>query len=1125
MKASEPVEIAPEEQRGNAEEESGGGGEKSGVDSVIDVSSKNWEVSLFERPTPPNGLVEGLYVFHNTFHLIPRALGRFEKLKTLKFFANKVEALPPEVGELAELERLQLKLSQPGISMVSLKKMKALKELELFRAPPRPSAFSIMSEISSLKCLTKLSVCHFSIRYLPPEIGYLKKLEELDLSFNKLKSLPNDIAELHALKLLKVANNKLADLPSGISSLQSLENLDLSNNRLTSLTSLNLASMHTLQFLNLQYNKLLSCCPIPSWICCNLEGNGEEFTKNLIAIEVDHGHGVALHRVHGSRSCCHGTSSSLYSETMLSSRCCVTQRMKKGWKRRDYIQQRARQERLNHSRKWRGEDHYDDMAVKMVEESNSSELSDVESGESHLDEDKQSDTSAKSRFLKQDMLDNIVHKDDGCDPTVCSSSVVSQSLPGCETICLNEKSYKDDSSCVTSDSSSLIKDYDFESVTDPFCSVKEISLPSESSSSEASSCISKSKRHSDKDHNPKPSKFRRPVDDLYLSCKYSTESFCSINDHLPDGFYDAGRDRPFMSLHDYEHSLCLDSREVILLDREKDEELDAIALTAQILLSSLIRSNLAVEHDKSLDNLQRASILALFVSDCFGGSDKSNLVLRTRKAIVGSIKEKPFICTCSAGKVYDNLETCKQKYGIPGDLSFTELCENSLRLIKERRNSTVVPIGTLRFGVCRHRAVLMKYLCDRADPPIPCELVRGYLDFLPHAWNAILVKKADSWVRMVVDACHPTDIREETDPEYFCRYVPLSRVHVPLTTEDSSIPGCSFPSPSLYPGVEKASPRSIVHCKFGNLDAAVKVRNLQASESSDEEIRNFEYAFLGEVRMLGALRKNTCIVQIYGHQLSTKWVGSESRLLQSMIVMENVKGGCLKSYLEKLSKEGEKHVPLHIALSIARDVAYALVEVHSKQIIHRDIKSENILIDLECQRSDGSPIVKLSDFDRSIPLHSSLHSCCIAHLGVHSADACVGTPRWMAPEVVRAMHQRNPYGLEVDIWSYGCLLLELLTCKFPYEGKTESELYDLLQRKQRPRLPNELEALVLPNDPETRRSALGVYSDADPEILKLLVSFFYQCTEGDPADRPSAQCIYKKLSAFPSQTDAAKLRS
>ena len=44
-------------------------------------------------------------------------------------------------------------------------------------------------------------------------------------------------------------------------------------------------------------------------------------------------------------------------------------------------------------------------------------------------------------------------------------------------------------------------------------------------------------------------------------------SFCSIKDHLPDGFYDAGRDRPFMSLGDYEQTLELDSREVILLDR------------------------------------------------------------------------------------------------------------------------------------------------------------------------------------------------------------------------------------------------------------------------------------------------------------------------------------------------------------------------------------------------------------------------------------------------------------------------------------------------------------------------------------------------------------------------------
>jgi len=62
------------------------------------------------------------------------------------------------------------------------------------------------------------------------------------------------------------------------------------------------------------------------------------------------------------------------------------------------------------------------------------------------------------------------------------------------------------------------------------------------------------------------------------------------------------------------------------------------------------------------------------------------------------------------------------------------------------------------------------------DPPLPCELVRGYLDFTPHAWNVILSRRGDSLVRMVVDACRPHDIKEETDLEYFSRSVLLFKV-------------------------------------------------------------------------------------------------------------------------------------------------------------------------------------------------------------------------------------------------------------------------------------------------------------------------------------------------------------
>lgn len=237
-----------------------------------------------------------------------------------------------------------------------------------------------------------------------------------------------------------------------------------------------------------------------------------------------------------------------------------------------------------------------------------------------------------------------------------------------------------------------------------------------------------------------------------------------------------------------------------MIFRERDEELDAITLSAQALVSSLKQLNgLTRNRDPAVDVLQIASLLALFVSDHFGGSDRGAIVERTRKAVSGSNYQKPFVCTCSTGNS-DNVDTTtKAVVDTVEDIIFSDLCEKSIRSIKARQNSIIVPIGALHFGVCRHRALLMKvilllhlwfeiyllviiydlmkfhfhqFLCDRMEPPVPCELVRGYLDFLPHAWNIVPIKRGDSWVRMVVDACRPHDIRDETDPEYFCRSSP-----------------------------------------------------------------------------------------------------------------------------------------------------------------------------------------------------------------------------------------------------------------------------------------------------------------------------------------------------------------
>lgn len=130
-------------------------------DSIIDTSRKTWEILPFGQ----RALSNELYVYSNTFHLIPSSVGRFGRLKTLKFLANDIEVSPLEAGDLVELETLQVKISVRGLLGIPFEKFKCLKELELCRVPPRSSALSMLGAVGSLKCLTKLSICHFSIRY------------------------------------------------------------------------------------------------------------------------------------------------------------------------------------------------------------------------------------------------------------------------------------------------------------------------------------------------------------------------------------------------------------------------------------------------------------------------------------------------------------------------------------------------------------------------------------------------------------------------------------------------------------------------------------------------------------------------------------------------------------------------------------------------------------------------------------------------------------------------------------------------------------------------------------------------------------------------------------------------
>merc|ERR1711902_182581 len=121
--------------------------------------------------------------------------------------------------------------------------------------------------------------------------------------------------------------------------------------------------------------------------------------------------------------------------------------------------------------------------------------------------------------------------------------------------------------------------------------------------------------------------------------------------------------------------------------------------------------------------------------------------------------------------------------------------------------------------------------------------------------------------------------------------------------------------------------------------------------------------------------------------------------------MGYLEGGSLTDIVTSL------HLSEEQMATVCRQVLEALTYLHSQGVIHRDIKSDSILLS-----ADGR--VKLSDFGFCAQVSSE----------VPRRKSLVGTPYWMSPEVI----SRIPYGTEVDIWSLGIMMVEMLDGEPPY---------------------------------------------------------------------------------------------
>uniref|UniRef100_A0A8C6WXT4 RAF proto-oncogene serine/threonine-protein kinase n=1 Tax=Neogobius melanostomus TaxID=47308 RepID=A0A8C6WXT4_9GOBI len=103
-------------------------------------------------------------------------------------------------------------------------------------------------------------------------------------------------------------------------------------------------------------------------------------------------------------------------------------------------------------------------------------------------------------------------------------------------------------------------------------------------------------------------------------------------------------------------------------------------------------------------------------------------------------------------------------------------------------------------------------------------------------------------------------------------------------------------------------------------------------------------------------------------------------------------------------------------IDIARQTAQGMDYLHAKNIIHRDMKSNNIFL------HDGLT-VKIGDF--------GLATVKTRWSGSHQVEQPSGSILWMAPEVIR-MEDNNPYSFQSDVYSYGIVLFELMTGELPY---------------------------------------------------------------------------------------------
>ncbi|PHH67886.1 hypothetical protein CDD82_1031 [Ophiocordyceps australis] len=197
-----------------------------------------------------------------------------------------------------------------------------------------------------------------------------------------------------------------------------------------------------------------------------------------------------------------------------------------------------------------------------------------------------------------------------------------------------------------------------------------------------------------------------------------------------------------------------------------------------------------------------------------------------------------------------------------------------------------------------------------------------------------------------------------------------------------------------------------LHAVTGELLAVKQVESPAPGANSQSDAR--------KKSMIEALKREISLLRDLRHANIVQYLGCSSSADKLNIFLEYVPGGSVQTMLNSYGA-----LPEPLVRSFVRQILTGLSYLHNRDIIHRDIKGANILV-------DNKGTIKISDFGISKKLEAS-NILSGANNNRHR-PSLQGSVFWMAPEVVK----QTSYTRKADIWSLGCLVVEMMTGNHPF---------------------------------------------------------------------------------------------